>query len=701
MRRGMPTMAWKRGRQALITTLLVLIGLTASWTALSPSSPVDALAQSAENSVVWTDYDVTIDVREDGTMHITERQLVEFDGYFSNGFANIPLGRVEGIENVSVAVANDPAGTPEPLDYLPPRRYGENAGTFTYSEQAGELAIDYGFESTSPSDDVRLILLEYDVLGAIRVYENLDPANQQVWWIAISETVTDVAPVESASATINLPEAVPADQTIAFPEDVQASGSSYTWEASNLGQGEELNVRLQFPPITDAPVPAWQVQDDQLRQERQEREERSAIAGTIMLVAGLLLLFAGGVAAYLLWFVRGRDPEVGMVAEYIPEPPDDLRPGAAGTLIDERAHSRDVVATVLDLVRRNVIKLNNMEGSATSTGVELEKLPYSEMLEPYEQTLLDVVFGPGAEAGARVEVPSVAGAFASENDHIHEGFYQELVDHKYFRESPERTRDRMRRIFRLVPLISAAVVIAVIVLVGATTMWAWFPILIGLVFFLFAGRLADAMPGKTRAGAESAAKWRAFKAYLEDIGQRRDLTESRDILEKYLPYAVAFGLDESWVSRFAYAPPVATQDIFGGGGMVVVTGSPLGGGVGRRRHRGGGWTTYPIGGYGGGYGGYGGFGGSLGGGQGVPGGQGTAGGGVDVPDLQDMSDSAGRGLQGGSNDFFGMLGTVARAFAASSGSGSFGSSGRGGGFSGGGGFGGGGGGGGGGGRGFS
>ncbi|MDQ3653795.1 MAG: DUF2207 domain-containing protein, partial [Chloroflexota bacterium] len=684
MRRALPTTTWQRDRRGEITVLLAVVGLITSLTALLFPHP--ALAQSDAPSVVWTDYDVTIDVREDGTMHVTERQLVEFDGYFGNGFANIPLARVEGIENVSVAVATDAQGNPEPLDYLAPRRYDENAGTFTYSEQAGELAIDYGFESTSLDDDVRLILLEYDVLGGIRVYEDLDPANQQVWWIAISEAVTDVAPVESASVTLNLPEAVPPDQTIAFPEDVQVNGSSYTWEASDLGEGEELNVRLQFPPITAASVPDWQVRDDQLRQERQEREERSAIAGTIMLVAGLLLLFAGGVAAYLLWFVRGRDPEVGLVAEYITEPPDDLRPGAAGTLLDETAHSRDVVATVLDLVQRKVIRLNSMDGAGHSTGVELERLQHSETLEPYEQTLLDVIFGPGAEAGTKVEVPDVAGAFAAENDHIHEGFYQELVDHKYFRESPERTRDRMRRIFRLVPLVSAAVVIAVIVVVGATTTWALFPILIGIVFFLAAGRLANAMPGKTMAGSESAAKWRAFKAYLQDISQRRDLKESRDILEKYVPYAVAFGLDESWVSRFAYAPPVATPDIFGGGGrMVVVGGDPWSGGMGRRRRRGGGWTTYPIG----GYGGYGGPGGS-GGGQGRPGGPGSSGGGFDMPDLQDASDSAGRGLQGGSNDFLGMLGTVAKAFAASSGSGSFGSSGRGGGFSGGGGFGGGG-----------
>jgi hypothetical protein len=75
------------------------------------------------------------------------------------------------------------------------------------------------------------------------------------------------------------------------------------------------------------------------------------------------------------------------------------------------------------------------------------------------------------------------------------------------------------------------------------------------------------------------------------------------------------------------------------------------------------------------------------------------GGGFDMPDLQGTSDAGGRTLQSGSDSFFDMLSTAARAFGSGSGrsgGGSFGSFGGGGGFSGGGGFGGGGGGGGGG-----
>jgi len=647
--------------------------------------PTTILAQSTSD-VVWDSYDVTIDVREDGTMHVTERQVVLFDGRFSNGFANIPLSNVVSIENVSVAVAETASNDPEPLDYLAPFRYEEDSGTFTYEERSGELAIDYGFSPTSSSfgnDDTRLIVLEYDAIGGIRTYPDLEPANQQVWWYAIASDVTDIAPVNDATVTINLPQAVPADQIVAYPENPGVDGESYTWTRSDLGEGDEFEVSLQFPPITLAEEPPWQRLDDQIRQERVETEEQKAVAGTILLTAGLGLLFIGGMFALVSWFTKGRDPEVGAVAEYITEPPDDLHPGAAGTLVDETAQTQDLVATVLDLANRGVIRMGSQDASGMSQQLDFELLDHDVALEPYEQTLLDVIFGPGAPAGTKKPMPSIAGAFATESGTIHTGFYKELVDHQYFRESPDTTRARWKRIYKMTPILAGVIAIVVLFTTGQLTGWVIFPLVIGLVFMFLAGRLSRAMPAKTLAGAESAAKWRAFRAYLDDIDNRLDLAESKAIFDKYLPYAVAFGLEESWVRKFAYVA-TPTPQWYGGDGPLVVVGGPQWGGGSQRRSRrraGGGWTTIP-GGYAGGSG------------PGAPDGQG----GFDfgMPDLQGTSDAAGRGLQGGSSSFLGMLGTVAKAFAESSGSGggSFGSS-RGGGFSGGGSRGGGGGGGGG------
>ena len=635
-----------------LIALIVLLGLAA----VPPSSRAQATSD-----VVWDTYDVTIDVRQDGTMHVSERQVVQFNGRFSNGFANIPLSNVEGLENVSVAVAEGATGEPQPLEYLTSRRYEGDPGTFTYQQQSGELVIDYGFNPTSSvgNDDTRLILLEYDVLGGIRVYPDLEPANQQVWWYAITSAVTDIAPVNAATVTVNLPQAVPVEQTVAFPENPAINGASYTWTMEDLGEGDEFEVSLQFPPITQAQVPSWQALDDQVRQERQETEEQRAFAGTALLASGLGLLFIGGTFALVSWFAKGRDPEVGAIAEYITEPPDDLHPGAAGTLIDETAQTHDLVATVLDLANRGVLRMDTVDAGNMAQQYEFELLAHNVSLEPYEQQLLDVIFGAGAPAGTKKLMPSVAGAFASEAERINAGFYQELVDHQYFREAPDKTRARWKRIYKLIPLLAVGIAVVVFLATGQLTGWVVFPLLIGLVFMLLADRLSRAMPAKTLAGAESAAKWRAFRAYLDDIDNRLDLAESKAIFDKYLPYAVAFGLEQSWVTKFAHVA-TPTPEWYGGDGPLVILGGPqFGGGYQRRSRRrmGGGWTTIPGGYVGGGWPvNPGGQGGGFGpGGQGGPGG----GGGFDMPDLQGSSDAAGRGLQGGSNSLLGMLGTVA------------------------------------------
>ncbi|WP_152918134.1 DUF2207 family protein, partial [Ardenticatena maritima] len=63
------------------------------------------------------------------------------------------------------------------------------------------------------------------------------------------------------------------------------------------------------------------------------------------------------------WYTKGRDPEVGEFAEYITEPPDDLPPGIVGTLLDEKADIKDVIATIFDLARRGIISIEENQTS--------------------------------------------------------------------------------------------------------------------------------------------------------------------------------------------------------------------------------------------------------------------------------------------------------------------------------------------------
>jgi hypothetical protein len=59
------------------------------------------------------------------------------------------------------------------------------------------------------------------------------------------------------------------------------------------------------------------------------------------------------------------------------------------------------------------------------------------------------------------------------------------------------------------------------------------------------------MPRKTDLGARSAAQFEAFKRYLGNIQKYASVEDAKDQFDKYLPYAIAFGLEKSWVLNFS------------------------------------------------------------------------------------------------------------------------------------------------------
>src|SRR5699024_1408613 len=134
---------------------------------------------------------------------------------------------------------------------------------------------------------------------------------------------------------------------------------------------------------------------------------------------------------------------------------------------------------------------------------------------------------------------------------IHKGIYDELIEHGYFKRSPEKTRQRFQYLRFIGPGLAAVLIILVLAFTGANSGWITLPIIAAIVLFIIGGKVADNMPRKTMKGTEAAAKWQAFRRYLEDIDQHVNLEESKAIFEKYLPYAVAFGLDSSWIQKFA------------------------------------------------------------------------------------------------------------------------------------------------------
>ena len=111
------------------------------------------------------------------------------------------------------------------------------------------------------------------------------------------------------------------------------------------------------------------------------------------------------------------------------------------------------------------------------------------------------------------------------------------------------------------------------------------------ILLLWVGRY---MPVKSRKGAEAAALSLAFKNYMANLEKYAKPEQVTEQFDKYLPFAIAFGLERTWINRFSRIPstpmpgwyyPVGRPFIAGpvgmgvGAGMATAAGQQTGAGV--------------------------------------------------------------------------------------------------------------------------
>src|SRR5215210_3883866 len=86
-----------RSRRSAVAWLLALLALAVGAFASQPSV---GQAQS-DRSVVWDQIDVTVELREDSSFHVTERDRIDFmGGPFRSGFREIPLARIDAVDTI-------------------------------------------------------------------------------------------------------------------------------------------------------------------------------------------------------------------------------------------------------------------------------------------------------------------------------------------------------------------------------------------------------------------------------------------------------------------------------------------------------------------------------------------------------------------------------------------------------------------------
>ncbi len=339
--------------------------------------------------------------------------------------------------------------------------------------------------------------------------------------------------------------------TYGAPGQVDVNGTTVVAKSTGTISGDEVfSIRVQYPHDPNATAPAWQSNFDQQR----AFDENVMPLINIGIVALSLLIGIGGVLMlYILYVRKGRDPEIGPVPTYLSEPPSDLPPAVVGTLVDERADPRDAISTVIDLAHKGylVIEEEKKEGIfGIGGGSEFTFKRTDKPLEglrSFETKMMGRLF-----TGNEMErtMTSLRTKFYTVITDIQSKLYTELVTEGFFKTSPSTTRAVWSAIAVVILVIAG--LIGWVVLASSDTIGfvpILLPIAIGVVG-VAALIIGPVMPAKTRKGAEEAAKWKAFYEYLRNMEKYAKVEEASAQFERYLPYAVAFGLDRTWISKF-------------------------------------------------------------------------------------------------------------------------------------------------------
>ena len=515
-----------------------------------------ALAAPALAERIQT-YGVVIEIEPSGDLLITETLEYDFEGAERRGiFRDVPTtlrweadDRYDRIYPMEVVSVSSPTA---PDEYAV-----EDIG-------GGRTRIRIGDPDTYITG-----AHTYEVVYRIEGGLNGFPDHEELYWNAIGGDWA--APIGSSRVVVRAPATITDAACFAGPVgsnlpclDMATRGSDAIFRNGELAPFEAFTVVVAVPPGSVERV--GPILQERLTATNAIGASPATVGGAI----GLGVVLIGGVGA-LLWRggrdvvfrgsqvdqvmggVAGEEERVGLAdadAEAPVEfaPPEGLRPGQIGTLLDERANTLDVTATIVDLAVRGYLRIEEIPKTwfLGKPDWQLVRLTppgegQADLLQ-YERTLLTKLFATGDE----VLLSDLKNTFAPSLKAVQEAMYRDIVKRGWFRERPDKVRARW-----------AGMGIVALILSGVATFFLATQLRVGLIgvplvvasLMLLIG--ASRMPARTAKGTALTRRVRGFRVVIDKAETHMSRwAEEAGVFTRYLPFAIVFGLTEKWAQAF-------------------------------------------------------------------------------------------------------------------------------------------------------
>jgi uncharacterized membrane protein len=488
-----------------------------------------ATPAAAQRSLAIERFDARIAVGRDGVVDVTETITARFTGSWNGIYRTVPVEyhTPQGFNwtlRLNLAGATDAQGRALKVESNRERHY-----------------IKYKIWVPGAENTTRTFVLRYRATNGLRFFEDHD----ELYWNVTGDE-WDV-PISAASARIELPAGATGVRAIAF----NGAYGSTAQDADVAIEGPTIRVDMRQPLGFHEGVTVVIGWDTGLVAEP-TRSDRAFGFLASNWPLGIPIVVLIGMAA--IWKRVGRDPRrLPVAVQY--EPADSLTPAEAGTLIDESADMRDITATVVDLAVRGFLRIEERDekvllGLFSKRDYVFHRLTPpagAKALESHESRVLEGIFDDG---GAAVRLSDLDNEFYRHLPGIRTSILTHLVARGFYRSRPDTVKTYW--------LFGAILVGGAILAVGFTIGAAWLdmtplPFAIaavasGVIVAAF-GRI---MPARTVLGARALERVLGFEEFLRRVeGERLErLVKTPEMFERFLPFAMAFGVERKWAKAF-------------------------------------------------------------------------------------------------------------------------------------------------------
>ena len=253
---------------------------------------------------------------------------------------------------------------------------------------------------------------------------------------------------------------------------------------------------------------------------------------------------------FTLWWYKGRDPDPGLSVAPMYEPPAGMTPAEAGALLDDTIHPRDITSTLVDLAVRGFVKIEEVDDKGLVFHHKdyifhlLKPRDQWDGLVPHERVMLENVFAGGEDT----RLSSLKNRFYTAIPVIRQDIKSALKKKGMYLLDPDSANG-----YSIAGIVAIAAPFLMMQFLWNKPVFSSIGLLIGcgivsaIVWWLFARQ----MSAKTVQGGRTRVAVLGFQEFMNRVDAERLKRMPPDTFEKYLPYAMALGVEHHWAQAFA------------------------------------------------------------------------------------------------------------------------------------------------------